>query len=312
MALGGADGAVRHARHRERERVHELEVVAVVLGMVLVFVFVRRELGHPGYGLIAMALFGITSQYAEAVRWFAASFAILALDTILLALLAAQRWRQTGRARHLAWAALWSALAPCWFASGILAGPLCFLYLLPTKEDRQGEPTQVATWIRQLALATVPVLGTVLFLAVTLPRNAAHIMHLEHYKLQHKTAVQAFQLDIGLAYTARSLVERATNEHFGRWLEENPDVFDFVVADFPDPSSYAIGKLYSTGFYRLLARHLSARGRAVAAPRDPRRARSRWGCASEPRCGAATRRSLTAPVPTPREPPTGGAVDWRQ
>lgn len=189
--------------------------LAVVLGMVLVFLFVRRELGHPGYGLIAMALFGITSQYAEAVRWFAASFAILALDTILLALLAAQRWRQTGRARHLAWAALWSALAPCWFASGILAGPLCFLYLLPGSATVTWSPGHLVTWSRRLAVASIPVLGSVLFLAVTLPRNADHIMHLEHYKMSHKTAVQAFQLDIGLAYTARSLVDNLLLGTFG-------------------------------------------------------------------------------------------------
>ncbi|MBL8485650.1 MAG: polyamine aminopropyltransferase [Rhodocyclaceae bacterium] len=62
---------------------------------------------------------------------------------------------------------------------------------------------------------------------------------------------------------------RVINADAARWLEENPDVFDFVVADFPDPSSYAIGKLYSTGFYRLLARHLSARGRAVIQATSP-------------------------------------------
>ena len=30
-----------------------------------------------------------------------------------------------------------------------------------------------------------------------------------------------------------------------QWLEENDEVFDFVVVDFPDPSNFAIGKLYS-------------------------------------------------------------------
>ena len=62
---------------------------------------------------------------------------------------------------------------------------------------------------------------------------------------------------------------RVINADAARWLEENPDVFDFVVADFPDPSNYAIGKLYSTGFYRLLARHLSARGRTVIQATSP-------------------------------------------
>src|SRR4029077_4976146 len=38
------------------------------------------------------------------------------------------------------------------------------------------------------------------------------------------------------------------------WLDTNTEQFDFVVVDFPDPTSYALGKLYTTTFYRLLAR----------------------------------------------------------
>ena len=30
------------------------------------------------------------------------------------------------------------------------------------------------------------------------------------------------------------------------WLEENRETFDFVVVDFPDPSNFSIGKLYTT------------------------------------------------------------------
>ena len=29
-------------------------------------------------------------------------------------------------------------------------------------------------------------------------------------------------------------------------------MYDFVVADFPDPNNYSLGKLYTTAFYRLL------------------------------------------------------------
>ena len=36
-------------------------------------------------------------------------------------------------------------------------------------------------------------------------------------------------------------------------------MFDFVVVDFPDPTNYSLGKLYTTAFYRALARHLSRR-----------------------------------------------------
>lgn len=44
------------------------------------------------------------------------------------------------------------------------------------------------------------------------------------------------------------------------WLDTNTDMFDFVVVDFPDPTNYSLGKLYTTGFYRLLARHVSRNG----------------------------------------------------
>jgi hypothetical protein len=50
-----------------------------------------------------------------------------------------------------------------------------------------------------------PLLGTILFLAISLPRTAEAILHTDHYGDQ--TAVEAFQPGIGLEYTARSLVD---------------------------------------------------------------------------------------------------------
>ena len=76
--------------------------ITLLAGIALCYLFVRRELGHPFHGILAAALFGVTAVYQQAVYWFAASFAVLTLDTILLALLAAQRWRQTGRGIHAA------------------------------------------------------------------------------------------------------------------------------------------------------------------------------------------------------------------
>ena len=91
------------------------------------------SLDHAFYGWIAAIGFGVSSVYQQAIVWFAASFSVLALDTILLALLAAQRWRQNRRRRWLLLSCLATALAPAWFASGILAGPLCALYLWPNE-----------------------------------------------------------------------------------------------------------------------------------------------------------------------------------
>ncbi len=45
-----------------------------------------------------------------------------------------------------------------------------------------------------------------------------------------------------------------------RWLEQNDRRFDVVIVDFPDPSNYAVGKLYTTAFYRLLSRRLAPGG----------------------------------------------------
>jgi hypothetical protein len=182
---------------------------ALLAGLGLLYLFVRRELGHAFYGLTAAALFGVTAVYQQGVWWFSAAFSVLALDTALLALLAAQRWRQTGRAFHLGLAVAWSALAPGWFAVGVLAGPLCCLYLLPAGRDEGGP----RGWRRALAL--LPLLGTALFLAVSLPRTAAAIMHLPHY--EGKTALQAVGPLTGLAYTCRSVVDNLLLGAAGVW-----------------------------------------------------------------------------------------------
>jgi hypothetical protein len=174
--------------------------LGLLLALGLLYRFVRRELRHPLYALTAVILFGVSSVYQQAVFWFAASFSVLALDWILLALLAAQSWRQTGKAIHLDLCVLWTALAPAWFASGILAGPLCCLYLLPSRRQHEG-----TSHGRFDHVTLVPLLGTLLFLAVSLPRTAATIMHLPHY--DGKTALEAFQPVTGFVYTCRSVVD---------------------------------------------------------------------------------------------------------
>lgn len=41
------------------------------------------------------------------------------------------------------------------------------------------------------------------------------------------------------------------------WLEDSTESFDVVLVDFPDPSNFSIGKLYSTAFYKSLKRRLN-------------------------------------------------------
>ncbi|MBK7953194.1 MAG: polyamine aminopropyltransferase [Candidatus Accumulibacter sp.] len=71
---------------------------------------------------------------------------------------------------------------------------------------------------------------------------------------------------------------RVVNADALQWLEENDDLFDFVVVDFPDPSNFAIGKLYSASFYRLLEKHLNGDALAVIQATSPLYARQSFWC----------------------------------
>jgi spermidine synthase len=65
------------------------------------------------------------------------------------------------------------------------------------------------------------------------------------------------------------------------WLDQHYDLFDFVVVDFPDPNNYSLGKLYTTAFYRLLAKHLTAEGLATVQSTSPLFARESYWCIAE-------------------------------
>ncbi|HOG04314.1 MAG TPA: polyamine aminopropyltransferase, partial [Accumulibacter sp.] len=76
----------------------------------------------------------------------------------------------------------------------------------------------------------------------------------------------------------RSSKVRVVNADALQWLEDNDELFDFVVVDFPDPSNFAIGKLYSASFYRLLEKHLTANALAVIQSTSPLYARQSFWC----------------------------------
>jgi hypothetical protein len=174
--------------------------LGVLVALGLLYLLVVGETGRPFDGLIACTLFGVSSSYQQAVFWFAASFSVVMLDTLLLALLACQRWRRTGRVLYLDLTVLACALAPAWFASGALAGPLCCLYLLVPDSDREPQGSFLPR-----SFSLLPLAGTALFLALALPRAADKINHLEHYS--GRTAVESFSPMVGLVYTARSVID---------------------------------------------------------------------------------------------------------
>jgi spermidine synthase len=41
------------------------------------------------------------------------------------------------------------------------------------------------------------------------------------------------------------------------WVKQNQQKYDVVIIDFPDPSNYSLGKLYSLNFYRSLQQILT-------------------------------------------------------
>jgi spermidine synthase len=54
-----------------------------------------------------------------------------------------------------------------------------------------------------------------------------------------------------------------------QWLQDTDETFDVIIVDFPDPTNFSIGKLYTTSFYALLDKHLAASGYAVIQTTSP-------------------------------------------
>jgi len=53
------------------------------------------------------------------------------------------------------------------------------------------------------------------------------------------------------------------------WLRQNTRKFDFMVIDFPDPSNYSVGKLYTNSFYKLAKGVLAPGGIMVIQATSP-------------------------------------------
>ncbi|WP_426208372.1 polyamine aminopropyltransferase [Massilia sp. TWP1-3-3] len=53
------------------------------------------------------------------------------------------------------------------------------------------------------------------------------------------------------------------------WLQNTDQMFDAAIVDFPDPSSFALGKLYSVPFYGILKKHVAANGLVVVQSTSP-------------------------------------------
>jgi spermidine synthase len=62
------------------------------------------------------------------------------------------------------------------------------------------------------------------------------------------------------------------------WLRQNKRVFDFIAIDFPDPSNYSLGKLYSKSFFLELRKALNPNGLFSIQSTSPYFARESYWC----------------------------------
>jgi spermidine synthase len=99
-------------------------------------------------------------------------------------------------------------------------------------------------------------------------------------EMTHLFSTQPFLVELN-GGSLRSPKVRVINSDAFPWLEQSTEMFDFVVVDFPDPTNYSLGKLYTTAFYRLLARHISRQGMFVVQSTSPLFARQSYWCIVE-------------------------------
>jgi spermidine synthase len=69
-----------------------------------------------------------------------------------------------------------------------------------------------------------------------------------------------------------------TNDDAMVWLEEHPGLWDVIIVDFPDPNTFALGKLYTKLFYRRLIARLSPGGAVTVQATSPLFARRSYWC----------------------------------
>lgn len=71
---------------------------------------------------------------------------------------------------------------------------------------------------------------------------------------------------------------RVINTDAMKFLEEGDSLFDVIIIDFPDPNNFALGKLYTTGFYKLVKKRLAKDGVGVIQSTSPLFARRSFWC----------------------------------
>ncbi|WP_400193966.1 polyamine aminopropyltransferase [Hymenobacter sp. B81] len=89
------------------------------------------------------------------------------------------------------------------------------------------------------------------------------------------------QNELLLALNQRALLDarvQVVNGDAYHWVRRDTTRYDLLVVDFPDPSNYSIGKLYTTAFYRELDKLLAPGGLLVVQSTSPYVARRSFWC----------------------------------
>jgi spermidine synthase len=103
---------------------------------------------------------------------------------------------------------------------------------------------------------------------------------LKYPELEHVTLIDLDPSMTKLFKTHPALIEinkhsmlnkKATviNDDAFAWLRKNQNQYDCIIVDFPDPSTYAIAKLYTNTFYTELAKHIDNDGWCVVQCTSP-------------------------------------------
>jgi len=72
---------------------------------------------------------------------------------------------------------------------------------------------------------------------------------------------------------------KIVNEDAFLWVEETTEVlYDAAILDFPDPNTFALGKLYTTRFYRMLRSRLAENAAVSVQATSPMFARNSYWC----------------------------------
>ena len=133
---------------------------------------------------------------------------------------------------------------------------------------------------------------------------------LKHPAVERVTLVDIDPAMTRLGRTFQPLVElnrhslsdprvQVLNEDAMRFLGEDRHRYDVAIVDFPDPHSFALGKLYTRTFYRLLFERLAPDGALSVQSTSPRQApRSFWCIARTLEAAGFSVRPYHAAVPS--------------